>query len=78
MSDGSQQVNRAGMRGLVGENLAVEFLRLLQATGLMVPHGQFEGLLEGEWGRHYVTRLGSYRRVQTFVNSAPKKRLKEE
>ncbi len=57
MRDHSQKMDCIGMRRLLGEDLPVEPLGLLQLPGLMVPHRQFEGLLDGELGHERPSPL---------------------
>jgi hypothetical protein len=50
MGGHSQIMHRASMLRLAGEDLPIKPLRLLQASGLLVPHRQIEALLDRELG----------------------------
>ena len=56
MGNQSQIVQSTDMRRLLGEDLPVNLLSLLQSPGLMMPHRKTEGLLDIELG-HVLSKL---------------------
>jgi hypothetical protein len=50
MGNDSQKVHRTGMLRLLGQDLPVKLLRVLQPPGLVVLHCQIEGLLDCDSG----------------------------